>query len=196
MADVDVTTKLCCRCLHWKAQDMFYKNKRSKSGYCTACKACMDFARALWLGANPEKQKDVAARCYQKHKERRSEEIKAWGKKNRGRKNETKKAWRENNRAKDTAYTLKWQAENPDKVAALCAARKAHVKRATPSWANKFFIAEAYHLAKLREKVCGGEWQVDHIIPLRGKNVCGLHVEFNLQVIPGKMNRQKYNLHA
>ena len=64
---------------------------------------------------------------------------------------------------------------------------------AIPAWANKFFIEEAYHLAKLREKMCGGVWHVDHIVPLKSKVVCGLHVEHNLRVIPGTDNIKKGN---
>ena len=86
----------------------------------------------------------------------------------------------------------KWRQENPHGANAHAAARKSHIKRATPSWANKFFIAEAYHIAKVREKMLGGKWHVDHIIPLRGKTVCGLHVENNLQVIPASVNQNKH----
>jgi hypothetical protein len=67
--------------------------------------------------------------------------------------------------------------------------------KATPAWANKFFITEAYHLAKLREKICGGKWHVDHIVPLKSAIVCGLHVENNLRVIPGAENSVKGNRH-
>lgn len=61
----------------------------------------------------------------------------------------------------------------------------------TPKWANMFIIEEAYALADLRTEVMGGIWSVDHIIPLRGKNVSGLHVHNNLRVIPRSVNLRK-----
>ena len=64
---------------------------------------------------------------------------------------------------------------------------------AQPSWANEFFIKEAYALSKLRTEIFGFPWHVDHVIPLQGKLVCGLHVENNLQVIPGSENCKKSN---
>jgi len=65
--------------------------------------------------------------------------------------------------------------------------------RAMPKWANKFFISEIYDLAKLRTERLGIPHEVDHIVPLRGKNVCGLHVESNLRVVPSAINRAKGN---
>jgi 5-methylcytosine-specific restriction endonuclease McrA len=54
-------------------------------------------------------------------------------------------------------------------------------------------IEEIYHLANLRTKVTGIEWNVDHIIPLQSKKVCGLHVPWNLQVITASDNSIKGN---
>lgn len=73
------------------------------------------------------------------------------------------------------------------------AAYKAKRLNATPSWANEFFIKEAYSLARLRSRILGFKWHVDHIVPLRSKVVCGLHVENNLQVIPAIQNCIKQN---
>lgn len=86
-----------------------------------------------------------------------------------------------------------WNKLNPDKKNALSARRRATKQTATPSWANKFFISEAYHLATLREIATGFKWHVDHIIPLSHPLVCGLHVENNLQVISAKSNLKKNN---
>jgi len=74
--------------------------------------------------------------------------------------------------------------------------RRAFIKNAYPKWMDEeleWMIKEIYHLATLRNKATGIKWHVDHIIPLQGKNVCGLHVPTNLQVIPAKENLVKHN---
>lgn len=104
--------------------------------------------------------------------------------------------WRKENTELHNAHTRASKKAGRVKHAARInadnAMRREEVRRATPPWANKFFIAEAYHIAKVREKMLGGSWHVDHIIPLRGKTVCGLHVENNLQVIPASVNLKKH----
>jgi len=86
-----------------------------------------------------------------------------------------------------------WHIAHPEQKPSDVAIRRAQKKNATPAWANRFFIREAYHLAKLRTKMTGFKWEVDHIYPLQSDVVCGLHVEHNLQVIPAVLNRQKGN---
>jgi len=56
-----------------------------------------------------------------------------------------------------------------------------------------WMIEEAYELAKLRTKLFGVRWEVDHIVPLRGNKVSGLHVPWNLRVVTYKENRVKSN---
>jgi hypothetical protein len=67
------------------------------------------------------------------------------------------------------------------------------ITQRTPPWADRAVIKEFYDAAKRKTKQTGTLHHVDHIIPLKGKNVSGLHVENNLQVIPGAMNISKSN---
>lgn len=64
--------------------------------------------------------------------------------------------------------------------------RRLHRKLVTPPWANLVKIKEIYNN-------CPIGYHVDHIIPLRGKNISGLHVETNLQYLPAKDNLEKSN---
>jgi hypothetical protein len=65
-----------------------------------------------------------------------------------------------------------------------------------PKWItadDRWMIEQAYELAALRTKIFGFSWHVDHIAPLQGKTVSGLHVPTNLQVIPAVDNIRKGN---
>ena len=97
------------------------------------------------------------------------------------------------NREKVIERSRLWRLRNPAKRCASQALRRLVEKRAMPSWANKFFIDEIYDLACRRTLLTGLSWHVDHIVPLKNKFVCGLHVENNLRVIPWQENIRKSN---
>ena len=73
------------------------------------------------------------------------------------------------------------------------AARRAGLKRATPKWADRKAIKSIYKECLSRNKNNSIAFEVDHIIPLNGKLVSGLHVHWNLQIIEAKENRSKSN---
>lgn len=64
------------------------------------------------------------------------------------------------------------------------------------AWADKSLIKRIYLVCKKVTKQTGINHQVDHIIPIRGENVCGLHVHNNLAIITAKMNNDKGNRFA
>ena len=64
---------------------------------------------------------------------------------------------------------------------------------ATPLWADFDAIKVEYQLANWCSEVTGIKYHVDHIVPLQGKLVCGLHVPNNLRVIPAVDNMRKHN---
>jgi hypothetical protein len=81
-------------------------------------------------------------------------------------------------------------------INASSASRKSHIKQRTPAWVDSeelWLIKEVYALATLRTKMFGFSWHVDHIVPLRGKLVSGLHVAINMRVIPANENLKKKN---
>jgi len=89
--------------------------------------------------------------------------------------------------------TKEWKQLNPHKLRSHAASYRAAYLNSLPKWRNKFFIDEIYHLAKLRTKMLGIQFHVDHIVPLQSDIVCGLHNEFNLQIITAKHNFSKGN---
>ena len=105
-------------------------------------------------------------------------------------------AWATRNPDKVKAYAKKTKAVNSGKINALTTKRRLAKMHRTPKWLtpdDHWLIEQAYELAALRTKMLGFSWHVDHIIPLQGKVVSGLHVPFNLRVIPGAENARKAN---
>ncbi len=74
--------------------------------------------------------------------------------------------------------------------------RRARKLLATPKWdieLTRFIELEAVKLCRIRQQYTGIKWHIDHVIPLRGKTVSGLHVWNNIAVIPAVVNLSKGN---
>jgi hypothetical protein len=79
--------------------------------------------------------------------------------------------------------------------AAETAKRRAAKLQRTPAWADNDAIKAVYAEARRLTRETGVPHQVDHVVPLRGKLVSGLHVQNNLLVIPAVENGRKFNRH-
>jgi hypothetical protein len=102
----------------------------------------------------------------------------------------------EKNKERRNQYSKLWKQQNPEKVNAQTAARRAARFQRTPRWltVDDLQRIEDFYLEAIRRtQETGIRWHVDHIIPLRGKKVSGLHMPENLQVIPAKDNQRKNN---
>jgi len=84
------------------------------------------------------------------------------------------------------AYVKQWKKDNWDSYKAYLYTRKARVKQATPPWADLDAIRDFYYN-------CPTGFHVDHIIPINGKLVSGLHTINNLQYLPADINLRKSN---
>jgi len=151
-----------------------------------------DLMRANWrryAKKHPELIKARAAKYHEKNKETILEK----GKKYDAKRKEWFRSYAAAYRARNPEYQKTYAKINVAKLNAKSRRRFALKLGATPEWANSFFIEEAYNLAQLRTKITGIPHEVDHLVPLQSKIVCGLHCEYNLQVIPVSVNRSKSN---
>lgn len=106
--------------------------------------------------------------------------------KNKDRLGEVRFSYYLKNKSKIVANVRKWRKENKNMVKFYRSNERMAKLTATPKFANLIKIKEIY-------KNCPKGYHVDHIIPLRGKTVCGLHVEWNLQYLTPTENCRKSN---
>ena len=106
---------------------------------------------------------------------------------------EYKKGWDALNKEKLKSYQV---FRNREKLISKNVRKRAAMRDCTPKWLSTLQRNEMrriYDLAKDVMVISGQKYDVDHIIPINGENVCGLHVPWNLQILPSDINRSKRN---
>ena len=106
--------------------------------------------------------------------------------------------WRKNNKEGVASNKKKYYLDNIETLKEKKKERYNDRRKRCVSFSKELtelVSLEARKLVKLRNKVVGSRWSLDHIVPLIGKTVSGLHVWNNIQVIPLVENRRKYNLY-
>lgn len=194
--------KTCTKCC--EAKDVVEFSKKLE-GLQPHCKSCVSVVNATRYAANPEKAKAYNAKCHAANPEKRKVIAAKSYIKNRTKDSANRAVRYAENPEKVLAQSAKWYAENRDRVranqatyrasgyveppgarAAIRAKRRAKELHATPVWAEVAAIKALYAARP-------DGHHVDHIVPLQGKNVCGLHVFNNLQYLTATENWSKGN---
>jgi hypothetical protein len=174
--------KACNKCWLRKPLEDFHKLTTSKDGRQASCKSCRRTYAEAWNAANKEKERARKAIWYIANTEK--DKIRS-------------AAWKAANLERVKARNAAWAIVNRGKRNSAHARRRAAKKRATPPW----LTAEQRQQIVAIYEACPKGYHVDHIIPLTSDIVCGLHVPWNLQILPAseniskgnKFNQEKYN---
>lgn len=168
------SSKLCNGCNEVK--DVCAFNKCTRDGYQSKCKECR-----------------------KKHRTISKEKISAYGKMyreiNKDKVADGKKQYAGNNKVKLAKYLKEYKKMNAGSICAINSKRRSTKKQACPPWLTKAQheeIIAIYKQAKELEAIFfNRKFHVDHIVPLQGKDVCGLHVPWNLQILTAEENLKK-----
>lgn len=160
--------------------ESFCIRKDKKDGRGSWCKTCVN-----------EKERNRP-----KDKEISRIRSKKWRDNNSNRSSEISASYRERNPERVKESESKWRLAHKDVRASNQAKRRAAKLQRTPKWLTKeqlTQIEEFYSLAKEIQWLSEDSLEVDHIVPLQGEEVSGLHVPWNLQILPESINIRKSN---
>jgi hypothetical protein len=162
------------------------------------CLECVKLAGVDRYKNNRETQHASWRKWLENNRELHNTRVKRWQAANPDAVKIAATAWAKANPEKVKAKALRHIKKHPDAHTARAVASVARRAKRVPKWLSaddKWMLRQAYALAKQRTKMFGFTWEVDHIIPLRGEHVSGLHVPTNVQVIPKALNRLKRNVY-
>jgi hypothetical protein len=198
--------KTCTKCGETQPLDCFHKYAQSPDGHKPRCKRCNTAAAVAYQHSNPDrrKAKDAAYRARNRESVRESalryansdagvSKRRQWAQGNQPSVRERIARWINANPERSRNHKREWAQRNKAYAAFKTRTRQARKRNATPAWADDAIIRLMYTTRQYLTEHTGMEWHVDHIVPLQGRNVCGLHVHFNLRVIPATDNRSKSN---
>lgn len=188
--------KICTKCKEQKLLTEFSKHKHHRDGYQSNCKICIK----EYKDSKKSEICEYRKKYYEENKTELTQQQKQYQKEYK----EANKAeiaqyqinYRRINKSQIVEQQKQYQSANRGRINAIGAKRRAAKIQATPVWltdADLLSIEQFYIDAHILEADTGNKYHVDHIVPLQGEKVCGLHVPWNLQVIPAVENLRKSN---
>jgi hypothetical protein len=165
------------------------------------------YARS-WALCNAERVKALRKATYEKDRQINIDKARVWKKRNpakvlasqrsratinRDKNRAARKAWEERNPTAALESFKRYRERNREKIRARLAVSKEGREKRRALWANQDAILAIYRQAEIMTQTTGRQHVVDHIIPLQGRAVSGLHVETNLRVIEHHENARKHN---
>lgn len=171
--------KLCNKCGIFKCLKSFCTKKRAKYGVSAVCKICMNEISRVNYVKNKQKVNTRNNNNYLIKKEIYLKRMKQYALLNRSKRNANARKNSKLNRPKENA---RWMM------------RKAHERNCRKLFPLDYpKVLSIYEEAHALTKSTGIPHEVDHIIPLKSKVVCGLHVSWNMQILTKSENSKKGN---
>lgn len=203
--------KICPGCETLLDFCLFGRDRNKTDGFTSCCRDCLSKARRKRHLANPEIKNSQSRNYYAKNREQHCALTKRWYSKNKESHNAKSKlrylerkdtvlarhkTWRILNKERNRFLINRWFSNNPGARASISAKRRASLLQRTPAWLSQSEFRDIrllYCSARRLSKLTGIAFEVDHILPLQGKYVSGLHVFSNLQIMIASHNRIKFN---
>lgn len=184
--------KACTKCGETKPLDQFNRNKRAPGGYHRRCRPCNAEDRA----PRREKERKRQMETYYADHAGSIERQRRYQSENRDKYRAAAKKWRNENPLMMRVCKDIWDSKNKHKNAASAKRYYTRKRQRCPVWLTQEHhdqIERFYWAARWLTDQSGVEHEVDHIVPLHGENVCGLHVPWNLQILTATENASKGN---
>lgn len=185
--------KSCPKCSRQLKLSSFTKDQSTTDGLSTWCRDCTRAKNAKRYEADKARR---LAKQAAYHQDNREVILERFRKRYRSMPEVYKteaQAWAEKNRDKVREKAKKSYRRKPEYFLEKSRRRQLLVEQQTPKWASLEKIRAIYAEARRLSRATGLPHEVDHVVPIKGRNVCGLHWEGNLEIKTRDANRRKTN---